>query len=193
MSSGLYPDKDEMFLMGKIAVRDFIEVNNLAPVQIVEEQVNKRYSTCAYYRDSMIFIDIPACARIGHSGRAWSFPGYVTDRTPFGVLCHELGHHVDSAHGSRPGRISHELRSETKEDAITGYAPNTNEWFAEIFRLFVTNPDLLRLIRPRMHAKLASRYHSIEGRRWDEIVTTDRHRSAARTKIANTNRQQELL
>lgn len=35
--------------------------------------------------------------------------------------------------------------------AITSYAPNAMEWFAEIFRLFVTNPDLLKLIRPKAY------------------------------------------
>lgn len=181
----------ELFLRGRTAVQKFVETNDLPPVATHTGPTG--FSACAYYRDSEIYIDIEACARIGMGGPAWSFPGYVIDRTPFGVMAHELGHHVDVAHGSRPGILSPFLYRETKEKAISGYAPNVNEWFAEIFRLFVTNPDLLRLIRPKIYERLKDRFKTIEDRPWDQIVTLERQQKAARNKIAEVKAQQELF
>jgi hypothetical protein len=85
------------------------------------------------------------------------------------------------------------LYRETKEAPISGYAPNVNEWFAEIFRLFVTNPDLLRLLRPKMYERLKDRFKIVEDRPWDQIVTMERQRNAARNKIAEVRAQQELF
>lgn len=40
---------------------------------------------------------------------------------------------------------------ESGELPITSYAPNPAEWFAEIFRLFVTNHGLLKQLRPKTY------------------------------------------
>ena len=53
---------------------------------------------------------------------------------------------------------------------MTGYYPNDNEWFAEMFRLFVTNPDLLRLLRPCTHALMVARWLTVETRTWDVVL-----------------------
>lgn len=47
------------------------------------------------------------------------------------------------------------IAASTREEALSGYCPNSAEWFAEMFRLFVTNPDLLSYIRPRTFSALA--------------------------------------
>jgi hypothetical protein len=84
---------------------------------------------------------------------------------------HELGHHVDLAHGARPGLHGFwRWQEETGEKPISGYAPNPNEWFAEMFRLYVTNPDLLRLLRPKTHALMAARWQPVEHRTWDRVL-----------------------
>lgn len=118
---------------------------------------------CAYYRKDVIHICLARCAAIGVAGRAWSFPGYVVDRTPYGVIQHELGHHIDWNHGTIKraywSDYSTDIREETGEQKITTYCPNDAEWFAEIFRLFVTNPDLLKRMRPKTFARLISDGH----------------------------------
>jgi predicted lipoprotein len=48
------------------------------------------------------------------------------------------------------------VRGQSGEKPITSYCPNDAEWFAEMFRVFVTNPDLLRLVRPRTHREMVS-------------------------------------
>lgn len=131
-------------------------------------------STCAYYRPSYIAICVEKCASFGRAGRAWSWPGYVVDRTPYGVIQHELGHHVDwtfsKSKGAYFGDYSEELRAKAGEPALTGYCPNTAEWFAEIFRLFVTNSDLLRGVRPKAFAEISKKLNPAVTTPWRDVL-----------------------
>lgn len=100
---------------------------------------------------SVIAVNVSKCrvaTRI--PGWSWSYPGYKTDLTPYGVLCHEIGHHVDRLLGSR-GDVSERKAWRdvvAVEEEVSGYEPNHQEAFAEAFRLFLTNPDLLKNGRP---------------------------------------------
>lgn len=110
--------------------------------------------TCAYYRPGEIHICVGKTAAIGYAGMSWSFPGHSVDRTPYGVIAHELGHHVDMERSTRKDRyrgdFSITMRQRSgHEQPLTSYCPDDGEWFAEMFRLFVTNPDLLRVLRPK--------------------------------------------
>lgn len=132
-------------------------------------------STCAYYRPEAIHIALSRCSHIGTANRAWSYPGYVTDRTPYGVMAHELGHHVDymlsGAKGAYGGDFSETMRKQSGEPKLTSYCPNDWEWFAEMFRLFATNPDLLWRARPKTHRLiLASGLKPVETRPWREVL-----------------------
>jgi len=114
------------------------------------------FATCGYYRNNAIHIGVPLCASMNPM---YSWAGYISDRTPYGVIQHELGHHVDQVMSgydvykkkSVNGNFSDKIMALSGEKPITSYSPNTMEWFAEIFRLFVTNPDLLKMIRPKAH------------------------------------------
>jgi len=150
------------------------------PTVVVASDPDEYFGTCAYYRFCVIYIWPPACAAIGRAGRAWSYPGHSVDRTPFGVLQHELGHHVDLAHGAAGGTYGTAWRTQTGDKPLTGYCDNDNEWFAEMFRLFVTNPDLLSHLRPKTHALMAARWRSVETRDWESV-------------LAGADRQLELL
>lgn len=174
--------KYQMFDAGVAHVTRFCERNQIAAPTIEVTKEPTQYGTCAFYRSGVIFIWPDACAFIGTSGRLWSYPGHTVDRTPYGVLAHELGHHVDGAHGSRPSREGYGFRwrTETQEKPLTGYCRDDNEWFAEIFRLYVTNPDLLRLERPKAYALLRAHWEPVEDRTWDQV-------------LADAPRQLELL
>jgi hypothetical protein len=179
------PSKAELLGRGRRLVARWCSLNGVEPPEVVEYPGRRaRFGACAYYRSGEIHVWREACAAIGRGGRCWSYPGYVVDRTPYGVLAHELGHHVDRAHGA--GRIAGpEWRAETAEKPLTGYCPNDNEWFAELFRLYVTNPDLLRLLRPRVFVLLAERWpRQAEARPWVEVLAgADRQIRAAENKI----------
>lgn len=140
------------------------------PIVLADWVSPPEFGTCAYYRDSVIYIHPKHCAAIGTAGRQWSYPGYSVDRTPYGVIQHELGHHIDKAHGPRGGIYGVDWHRQTGEKPLTGYCPNDNEWFAEMFRLFVTNPDLLCHLRPLTWTKMMEHWKPVERRTWSEVL-----------------------
>lgn len=107
---------------------------------------------------SAIALDLKKCRPATRvPGFSWSYPGFKADLTPLGVFCHETGHHVDYTFD--PDGISR-LRPwrdvvDSEED-VSGYEPNYCESFAEALRLFITNPDLLRVGRPERWEYLTS-------------------------------------
>jgi len=148
--------KSSLLARGAVLAARFCEANGLPQPAIQEWAIDSwRFNVCAYYDRGTIHLCLAKCAAIGTTGRAWSFPGYAVDRTPYGVIQHEVGHHADvlkASPGKPPGRYwsdySASIRLATKEAPLTGYCENDAEWFAEIFRLFISNPDLLRRMRP---------------------------------------------
>lgn len=174
-------DKESLFEYGVARVGEFCELNGLmlpAIVCLTKEEPFACIKTCAWYRANRISIKIWGCANIGTAGRAWSFPGYTTDRTPYGVLAHELGHHVDVHISFKKGLDCYnysgdyckQLKETTKEPPLTSYCPNPAEWFAEMFRLFLTNPDLLSKLRPKTYEALREHFTPVEKRNYTQVL-----------------------
>lgn len=169
----MYEGKRSLLDRGKVLMERFCAANGL-PVPAITEADPKRwpFGVCAYYRDHVTTIAIEKCAAIGYAGMQWSFPGHSVDRTPYGVLQHELGHHADMLRSTRKGRyygdFSIQMRERCGEAPLTSYCPNDAEWFAEMFRLFVTNPDLLAQLRPRTHADLLQHFKPVFTDSWRE-------------------------
>lgn len=186
MSAGA--ERDQLLGRGSELVYRWCSLNGIELPLILRHRGSSAFdgfARCAYYRDGAIHIWPDACAAIGRAGRQWSYPGYAVDRTPYGVLAHELGHHVEGAHGAWGGIVTSAWRQQTGEAPLTGYCPNDNEWFAEHFRLFVTNPHLLRLLRPKVHYLMLERWRALaEERRWEDVLAgAERQIAAARNKI----------
>jgi hypothetical protein len=183
-------ERMDLFERGKAHIFRWCTLNDVEGPAVIRSKEPSAFGTCAFYRDGYIHIDIGACAGIGRAGRAWSYPGYTVDRTPYDVLAHELGHHMDQAHGAAGGLRSHEWRKLTQEPSISGYDPNDNEWFAEMFRLFVTNPSLLLMLRPKMFDKFHQEWPwHVDPKNWQEILSeSPRHINAASNKIKEAER-----
>jgi hypothetical protein len=163
--------KDALLEQGKALIDRWCVVNKTIPPEVlVYRNQAPEFGVCAYYRSNVIHIWVDACAGLGKAGRQWSYPGYSTDRTPYGVLAHELAHHVDHAHGAAGGTHGRAWTIATGERPLTSYCPNNNEWFAEMFRLFVTNPDLLRRLRPKTHELMLTKWKVAEERLWPEVL-----------------------
>ena len=150
--------KEQLFVKGLDLLGKFREINpGIGTPDVYVNHSRWPFSACAYYRPTYIKINLKKCAPLGTGGASWSWPGYVIDRTPYGVLAHELGHHTDCVLGGVKSRTAYSsefsaaMRRETGEPKLTNYCPNDAEWFAEIFRLFVTNPSLLSELRPRSY------------------------------------------
>lgn len=175
---------------GEDTMRRFCEINNLPVPEVrylTKEDRHYHLGTCAFYRPHTISIAVDKCARNGYGGRAWSWPGYVIDRTPYGVFQHELGHHVDNHFfdaslmvnpASCYGLFSYRIYMESgAEKPLTGYLGTDKErqtfymeWFAEIFRLFVTNPQLLEEVRPGAHKALRARLQPVHLVPWGTVL-----------------------
>lgn len=154
-------NKEELYAAGVKLAEKFCEANKIPMPAVRRLQPTERLyhlATCAYYRPTTIHIMVEKCAAPGHGGRAWSWPAYVVDRTPYGVIQHELGHHVDNWRYQKDNPFSKRIYEASKEKPLTGYLGTDKheitfymEWFAENFRLFVTNPDLSECLRPKFH------------------------------------------
>ena len=73
---------------------------------------------------------------------------YVNDEWP-GAVVHEMGHYVNDTLGMFSSLAENRKLYETEAGKISSYAKeNDREYFAEVFRLYVTEPQLLRLISP---------------------------------------------
>lgn len=182
--------KDELFELGKRHITAWCGLHEIEPPKVNARSGTPDFGVCAYYRDGEIEIWVNSCAAVGLAGRAWSYPGYCVDRTPYGVLAHELGHHVDGAHGPAGGNWSHRWYPLDPEP-LTSYCPNANEWFAEWFRLWVTNPDLLRALKPGLADLMSKRWpHEAEQRGWQAVLLdSPRHVQAASNRIKRAGRR----
>lgn len=169
----MYEGKPSLLDRGKDLMARFCAANDLpAPAMVEADPKRWAFGVCAYYRRDVITISVQHCAAIGYAGMQWSFPGHSVDRTPYGVVQHELGHHVDLLSSTRRGAyfgdFSIAMRERAGELPLTSYCPNDAEWFAEMFRLFVTNPDLLAKLRPRTHAEMVERWKPVFEDTWRE-------------------------
>ena len=185
-----YPTKDELLRRGKYLVETFCELNEIeAPGLELIDSKDWSFGVCAFYRPSTTRICVARCAGVGYAGQSWSYPGYTVDRTPYGVLAHELGHHVDVLKSGIKrayfGDFSVNLMKASGEPPISSYSPNPAEWFAEIFRVFVTNPDLLRILRPAAYRELVDVFKPVFSDTWRERLAgaPDRTINAAARKV----------
>lgn len=165
--------RDGLFQRGIARIGNFCEANAL-PVPLITP-VNASvwwFDVCAYWRPNEIVICLEKCATAAPDVecRNWNWPGSTTDREPFGVLAHELGHcadwHNSERRGEYFGNTSVEIRKASGEKPLTSYCPNDAEWFAEHFRLFVTNHALLRLLFPKTHALFSERWKPVSDEDW---------------------------
>lgn len=177
-------DKEHLVSQGKALCFAFCKLNNIpAPVINVIKKEDWHVGACAYYRPDTpamrkwttpgINICLDLCGRpcTENEVRNWTWPGSVTDREPYGVIAHELGHHCDWLTGEKKWEYGSEyceqVMKESEEAGITSYAAeNPAEWFAESFRLFLTNPDLLRMVRPLTYDILLARWRPVIVGKW---------------------------
>lgn len=196
------PTKQELALKGEELVKKFCELNKLPVPQTMWLYLGDRdyeaIGTCTFYRKDTIYIAVHKCAHVGTAGSSWSYPGYVIDRTPYGVFAHELGHHVDVHLGKKLGfkqfayssMLSEDIMNKSGEEKLTNYCPNPAEWFAEMMRLFITNPDLLQKVRPLTYRLLRGYLTPVVKIAWEAVLfaAPDRTLLQARKKIEDARR-----
>lgn len=108
-----------------------------------------------WHWNNVIFVNVKKSRTpVRTPGFQWSYTGFKADLTAPGILAHELGHHVhslvdrliDAKH--RQIMLFNIREIAKREPPVSGYEPNAHEIFAEAMRLFILNPNLLRVGRP---------------------------------------------
>lgn len=175
--------KQSLCAYGKLWIERFCTANLLPvpPIEAVSVEEWVFDHVCAYYRPEFgIRICLRYCGTPAGEAmsRNWTWPCSTTDREPFGVLCHELGHHADWTVSHKKGKywgdFGLSVQDNSGEPPLTSYAgENPAEYFAEAFRLFVSNHGLLRLVRPRTYAIIAERFKPIGTDDWTVNLGAD--------------------
>ena len=203
--------KEELYQMGIEAATEFLALNGIdAPCFLTYPEAAEKLKgreadyfrratrppatlvgrgTGLYY-SGKVFVNLPrtAVAVTRPAYRSWSWPGWKVDRTPAGVVAHEVGHHVeavlrrrkvltkDDGAAWRLGLSNHKKR-------VSGYEPVPDEAWAETMRLFILNPDLLRLAIPwRWFFLLARELRPVERlmkKGWKKVLSNDNYTAAA--------------
>ena len=148
--------KTELFNEGVRYVTEFCEVNNIEIPKIVVKD-NKSYfpAPCGFYnpRNKTIYVCIEKCSyEVNNPGFRWSHRHYFVDREPCGVVCHEFGHYLHHI-------LTNNKLTLPREKQISSYEPNKFERFAETIKLFMLNPDLLKVYDPKRYDALVNKLH----------------------------------
>jgi hypothetical protein len=160
-------DKQRSFEEGVTRCRAFLSLNNVCEPTFINASNGYDFG---WYTSHKVHVDVkrtrPATITPGF---AWSYPGYKADLTAYGVTAHEVGHHVHA--------VKHVYREDIRtvvirEPRVTSYEPTMAESFAEMMKVFITNPDLLRVGRPLRWAFLTVhlRLQPVDARPWTDVL-----------------------
>jgi len=172
-------DKEEALLEAVEIVGKFLRLNEISPPRILR----KRLSTKGDYRAGVIRIDLGSTVSpVKTPGFSWSFPGNRSDITVYGVLAHETGHYVSDTHRWFRPKWKHGHR----EPGVSSYGrPNGEEGLAEAIRLFILNPDLLRVGRPQMFSllRVTLGLKPLHNDEWENVLAFAHDRIIAANKV----------
>lgn len=153
-----YPKQTKIdnYNYGLDVCEQFFALNNLEFPKV--KFANKlRYNSFGIANSSnIVTLNIKKCRTpVDNPGFSWSYTGYKADLTVAGVLAHECGHIVDFQLRMK----SHQYFKKLKEIAITRPECEYNEceMVADAIRLYILNPDLLRLGRPERYKILSEK------------------------------------
>lgn len=162
-------NKSQAVAKGIEISKAFLKLNNIELPEYRTDEISWA-ENCGYYDFTWktIVVHTPLVAHVikAPAGMRWSYPGYRIDRTGIGVVCHETGHHVDNALHNPSRRMPID-----RAERITNYEPNHWEVFAESIRLFILNPDLLKVVAPKRYKYLMSLgLKPIVKATWNEVL-----------------------
>lgn len=200
-------DKAQLLELGRARLQELCEANGMSvPAINVIPAKQWKFGVCAYYRPDTpanrkwtkpgISICLEKCQApmLASKGMNWTWPGYTVDREPFGVVMHECGHHFDWHTGKKKGtywsEYSTEVMEESGEEKLTNYCDNPAEWWAEMFRLFGTNPGLLQAVRPKTYEIVTKKFKPVGEPDWLKALGDNvpaRNVAALRKKIEAAN------
>ena len=159
-------DKRRLFLKGRKLCLEFCKLNGIKPpkIHVIDQDHEKwRIPGRQWYVNKHLSIKILSCDALGYGG---SYPGYTIDRTPYGIICHGLGRHLDWVYSNPRKSLTESIIHQGEyEDSI-----NSQAHFAEMFRLFLTNPNLLEQLRPATFGSLKSMFIPVVDHTWEQVL-----------------------
>lgn len=172
--------KAECVEIGWLEAWHFLTINNIQLPRFMNiPEPRKGYCGVYQHRSKTVCVYSPEVAKVSMrpapGNRQWSYPGYRVDRTGVGVVCHEVGHHIDFTLG-----ITARRRFPSHIEKVSSYEPNVMESIAETLRVFILNPCLLHIYAPQRCEFLINEVGlkpSINAD-WDEVLAMapDRYR-----------------
>lgn len=162
--------KEQLLYRGLQLMESFCDLNG---IKIPNVFINSGLgSTCYgvfYYRNT-IHINMKLCRpAVKTPGYDWTFPGYIQDLSPYGILAHELGHYISDILGKK-FRKSFVNIKRFEENVTSSDNQGLDEKMAEAARLFITNPDLLKRGRPMRYEIFANHYQPVIKNRWKTVL-----------------------
>lgn len=123
-----------------------------------------------FYPKNVIHVNMRQCrTAVRTPGYDWTFPGYVQDLTPFGILAHEFGHYISDILGKKFRKNFINIRR-IEENVTSTDDRGLDEKMAEAARLFITNPDLLKRGRPYRYEIFRQFYEPVVRNRWRTVL-----------------------
>jgi hypothetical protein len=162
--------KEQLLYRGLELMESFCSLNGIKmPNVFINSGLGNRCYGVFYYRNT-IHINMKLCRPpVKVPGYDWTFPGYVQDLSPYGILAHELGHYISDILGKKFRKNFVNIKK-VEENVTSSDDQGLDEKMAEAARLFITNPDLLRRGRP-IRYEIFSRYYSpVITNRWHTVL-----------------------
>lgn len=164
-------DKQEAFEKAIFISKEFYKKNKLALPKEYRIADFNHFGLYEYY-PKRISINVKRTrVPVKTPGFSYSFTGHKSDVTVAGVVCHETGHHVENMLGYNKC-LEKLAEIKRKESQVTSYEPNIHETFAEMMRLFILNPDLLKKGRPMRYKFITKTLglKPLHKKRWKSIL-----------------------
>lgn len=169
--------KDELLKIGEAVILEFCNINNIKFPNIYIQKTMPGtfdHNLYGYYkysynkRKKFIMLNINNLKiPTRNPGYSWSYPGYVIDATPFGILCHEFGHYI-TCHNKKLRKDFSFIKN--LEAPVSSREYNLDERMAEAVRLFLTNPQLLKKGRPKRYKILSDYFNPVITSRWKTVL-----------------------
>jgi hypothetical protein len=165
----------------------FLDINSIPHPKVELNETSNKGSYGAYYSNSNKIILYPKNTKppVKTPGYAWSYTGYKSDCTFGGVFAHELGHYIDYYYGRKLNSYQWSVKAPFVKDVlnierpVSGYVnkfrnKNTKygEATAEMFKLFILNPDLLKQGRPHSYNMIVNnmKLQPVVSESWEYIL-----------------------
>lgn len=162
--------KEELLYKGIDLIERFSEINGIkVPKIFINSSTVRAYGL--FYPNNVIHINMKLCRPpVKVPGYDWTFPGYIQDLTPYGILAHEFGHYISDILGKRFRKNFINIKK-IEENVTATDDRGLDEKMAEAARLFITNPDLLKRGRPHRYEIFSSYYQPVVRNRWKTVLT----------------------